>query len=95
KAKAIAGIKQDRQRQQLLQRAIQQNLSIREIRDEVREIKVAGDNSPTLTTTPTTSISDRITQLGKQAKRSKALQQPERRHEIDRLLDKLEYLLSE
>ncbi|HIK13782.1 MAG TPA: ParB/RepB/Spo0J family partition protein [Leptolyngbyaceae cyanobacterium M33_DOE_097] len=87
KAKAIASIKEDEVRASLLKKAIQHNLSIREIREKVRELKATSDQSKH------SIISTRFTNLGKQLKKSNALNHPDRCKEIEELLNRLEDLL--
>jgi len=94
KARAIAVVKDDGQRQQLLQQAIEQNLSIREIRVQIRTLKKMASEDQTSTVLPSTiSLPERFTQLNKQMRKSKVWEDPKRSQQIQSLLDKLEKLL--
>jgi len=94
KAKAIAGVKSDTQRQRLLEDAVKHNLPIRVIRDRIRESKIEKDGELKALNAVST-ISSRISQLSRKARQSTALGQAERRKEVELLLSRLEELLND
>jgi ParB family chromosome partitioning protein len=89
KAKAIAALKENRQRQQLLRKTIENNLSIREVRAHVRTIKEAGrlPDAKSL-------LSQQLNQLNQQLKKSTVCDDPKRLRKLESLLSDLEQLLS-
>lgn len=89
KAKAIAALKESRQRQQLLRKTIENNLSIREIRAQVRTIKEAGQIPDAKRL-----LSQRLSQLNQQLKKSTVCNDPKRLRKLESLLSDLEQLLS-
>jgi ParB family chromosome partitioning protein len=90
KAKAIAQVKEDDARGQLLEEAIEQALSLTEIRDRVKALK-----SPVTEETPEAEdIQKRVAKVGRLSKRSEALEDPQTRQKVDKLLAQLEKLLS-
>ncbi len=93
KARAIASIKDDKQRQQLLQLAVEQNLSIREIRAQIRLLKKVASEAQSLSASGLMSLSERFDQLNKQIRKSKVCEDPKRSQQIQSLLDKVEKLL--
>lgn len=90
KAKAIAALKENKQRQQLLRKTIENNLSIREVRSQVRTIKEAG-------TIPDAKrlVSQRLSQLNQQLKKSTVCDDPKRLRKLESLLNDLEQLLDQ
>ncbi len=90
KAKAIATLKESKQRQQLLRKTIDNNLSIREVRSQVRTIKEAKavPDSKQL-------LSQRFNQLSQQLKKSTICDDPKRLRKLESLLNDLEQLLSQ
>lgn len=93
KAKAIARIKEENQRQDLLQKAVNKNLSIREIRSEV---KARQKLEPTQNQKESRilSIPDRLVELARKMKKNKVWQHPSRSAEIEELLKKLEEVVT-
>lgn len=90
KAKAIAQLKDDDARGQLLEEALEQALSLSEIRDRVKALK-----SPRREETPgAEDIQKRVTKLSKLSKRPEALEDPLTREKVDKLLGQLEKLLT-
>ncbi len=89
KAIAIARVKDEQQRSQLLETAIAENLSLSEIKARIKEIK------PTLETTPERMLVERFTEIGKRLRQTKAWSAPKKRERITKLLDELEKLTSE
>lgn len=88
KAQAIAWLKDEDQRQELLQTAITQNLSLTEIKEQIAEIKSKQTIAPTADQSP--PIRNRIDAALRQVKRSKALDDPKKQRKIERLLAQLE-----
>lgn len=88
KARAISKVKDDSQRQQLLNEVIEQKLSLQKLRERIKALS----NSSSLPVTPT-SLPDRFATLGKQIQKTKAWEDPKKAKQIQSLLDKLEKLL--
>lgn len=88
KARAISKVKDDSQRQQLLNEVIEQKLSLQKLRERIKALS----NSSFLPATPT-SLPDRFATLGKQIQKTKAWKDPKKAKQIQSLLDKLEKLL--
>ncbi|WP_434057620.1 ParB/RepB/Spo0J family partition protein, partial [Arthrospira platensis] len=86
KAKEIAKLKSEEERLALLEKAIAQKLTLRQVQKLVRESKVSE-----LPDQLETEISD----LAKQFRRSKARLSPQKRSEIEGLLKRLKLLLYE
>ncbi len=94
KARAIAAIKDDQQRHQLLQQAIQQNLSIRELRTQIRVLKqTTSEDQSSTTSASISSLPERFVQLNEEMCKSKVWEDPKKSQKIQSLLDKLEKLL--
>jgi len=92
KAKAIASLKEDRHRQQLLKKTIESNLPIREIRNQVRVIKERSD-SPDSRFDQKQILLQRFEQLNQRLKRSRVWEESKRSRKVDQLLNELEKLL--
>jgi ParB family chromosome partitioning protein len=92
KAKAIASLKEDRHRQQLLKKTIESNLPIREIRNQVRVIKEQSD-SPDLRFDQKQILLQRFEQLNQRLKKSRVWEEPKRSRKVEQLLNELEKLL--
>ena len=88
KARAISKVKDDSQRQQLLNEVIEQKLSLQKLRERIKALS----NSSSLPATPT-SLPDRFATLGKQIQKTKAWKDPKKAKQIQSLLDRLEKLL--
>lgn len=90
KAKAIAKIKNKEQRKQLLTLAIEEHLSTRSIRQEVKKI----ENSDSSEETPLVEPSQRMEQVTKRIKKEKPWDQaPEKWKKIENYLQAIEELL--
>lgn len=91
KAKAIAQVKDDDARSQLLTEAIEQGFSLSEIRERVKALK-----APTVTEEAPLAedIQKRAAKLGRLSKQSSALDDPEKRQRASQLLAQLEKILS-
>ncbi|MEP0755219.1 ParB/RepB/Spo0J family partition protein [Trichocoleus sp. Lan] len=88
KAKAIAVLKDEVLRQQLLETAITLDLSLAQIRERVKEQKQSPEQDLA------ESIAVRMTTASKIAKKSKALNDPKKRKKLESLLAQIEVLLS-
>lgn len=88
KARVIAKVKDESVRQRLLNEAMEQKLSLEKIRFL---IKSASNTDSSLLEQH--SLSDRLTNITKQIKKTKAWSEPRKEKQIKTLLDKLEKLL--
>jgi ParB family chromosome partitioning protein len=91
KAKAIARLKEKTERTALLQAAIAQNLSLKEIRDRVlasRQLDRPSDRQAN----PEQSLKSRLTATYQRAQKSKIWQNPKKQKQLEKLLLKLEKL---
>lgn len=93
KAQAIARLKDEDQRRELLQIVITQNLSLAEIKQQIAEVK--SNRTVASTTNQTQMIRDRIDIALRQVKRSKFLNDPKKQRKIERLLTQLEAIVAE
>lgn len=88
KARAISKVKNPGQRQQLLEEAINQKLSLQKIRERIRSLssstKMHFDGQP---------IPDRLVTLTQHIQQTRAWEDPKKAQQIQLLLDKLERLL--
>lgn len=91
KARTIARVKDEQQRDTLLEQTITQSLSLNEIKAKVKEAKV----DPTLEIMPEQVLISRMGDLTKRLKRSKACSDRKKRERITKLLDELERLTAE
>ena len=91
KAKAIARVKDEQQRDALLKEAIAQGLSLTEIKAKVEEVKVDSVSEPA----PEQVLIGRMGELTKRLKKSKAWEDRKKRDRITKLLDELERLTGE
>lgn len=90
KAKAIAQVKDVDARSQLLEEAIEQALSLSEIRDRVKALK-----TPVAEEAPgAEDLQKRVAKLGRLSKQSSALGDPQKRQKVSRLLAQIEKILS-
>lgn len=91
KARTIARVKDEQQRDVLLEQAIAQGLSLTEIKAKVNEAKVDSDPEPA----PEQVLIGRMGELTKRLKKSKAWEDRKKRDRITKLLDELERLTGE
>ena len=91
KARTIARVKDEQQRDELLEQAIAQNLSLNEIKVRVKELKPDSDSEATLEQV----LVSRMTEITKRLKKSKAWNERKKRDRLTRLLDELERLTGE
>lgn len=91
KGRAIARVKDEQQRHQLLKDAIKRNLSLNEIKARINSLKV--DAEPEAT--PEQILSSRMAAIAKRLKTSKAWSERKKRDRITKLLDELDRLTEE
>ena len=91
KARMIARVKDEQQRNTLLEQVIAQNLSLNEIKIRFKEAK----SGLTLEAAPENVLFDRMTKITKRLKKSNAWAERKKRDRITRLLDELERLTEE
>ncbi len=87
KARAIASVKDDKQRSEILEKAIAEDMSLSEIKRLIQEMR-----SPD-TATPTVTLSDRYSDIGKRLKSAKVWDDTKKRKKLEKLLNDLEQLL--
>lgn len=88
KARTIGKVKDDTQRQQLLDEALASKLSLQKIRERIKALSTDDFPLPT-----PQSLPSRLTTLTKQIQKTKAWEDPKKAKQIQSLLDKLEKLL--
>lgn len=88
---AIARIKDDHQRKAILEQAITQDLSLKEIKALIQASKPVVE----IENTPEQMLVVRMTDIAKRLKRSKAWQQKKTRDRITKLLNELEQYAEE
>ncbi len=86
KAKAIAKLKVESERQTLLEEAIAESLSLKQIRERIRATKLSTEKE---------ELQTRMEAIPKKIKKLKAWDDPDKRSQIESLLKELEALLSE
>jgi ParB family chromosome partitioning protein len=96
KAQAIARVKDEEQRAELLEQAISENLSLSEIRQQVEQLKAMeqteqGDEP----VEPAQQLKHEFKQLSKEAGRSRAWSNPKKQKKLRKLLDELKALIEE
>lgn len=91
KARTIARVKDEQHRNELLEQAIAQNLSLNEIKEKAKESKA--DSEPEVM--PEQMLARRMGELTKQLKKSKVWNNRKKRDRITKLLDELERLTGE
>ena len=80
KAKAIAKVKDEKQRAKLLEVTITCNLSLNQIKDKIKELSESGETK--------TSLKERISNTFSRLKTSKAFNDPKKKQKIEKLLEK-------
>lgn len=90
KAVAIARLKDDSVRQDLLNRAIQNNLSLNQIRAAINDLRT----EPPPATDQRSHLSTRLKKLYQSAQKSQALEDPAKQRKLAKLLDQLESLMN-
>lgn len=91
KARTIARVKNEQQRDELLKQAIAQNLSLNEIKVWIKESNP--DSNPEAT--PQQALVGRMTEITKRLKKSKAWNERKKQDRLKKLLDELEHLIGE
>lgn len=90
KARAIARVKDDKQRKALLKEAIAQNFSLTQIKDRVKNLKHQSSNS-----IEQNSLKSRLDDAYRCSKRSTAWDDPKKQKRIEKLLTELEKIFSD
>lgn len=91
KGKVIAQVKDEAERQKLLEKAVEQGLSLSQIRERVKALKPVEDPKKL---PGAEEVRKRVGSLNRLSKKSAALDDPTTREQVDKLLAKLEKLLS-
>ncbi|WP_242065769.1 ParB/RepB/Spo0J family partition protein [Nostoc paludosum] len=86
KARAIARIKNEEQRRDLLRIAIVQNLSLSQIKQKIQELNVNANENPN-------SYVQKYSQIGQQLKKANIWNDPNKRAKLDNLLSQIQDLL--
>ncbi|MBE9210352.1 ParB/RepB/Spo0J family partition protein [Nostoc sp. LEGE 06077] len=86
KARAIARIKNEEQRRDLLKIAIVQNLSLSQIKQKIQELNVNAKENPN-------SYVKKYSQIGQQLKKANIWNDPDKRAKLDNLLSQIQDLL--
>ncbi|MBD1865179.1 MULTISPECIES: ParB/RepB/Spo0J family partition protein [Trichocoleus] len=92
KARAIARIQDEQKRQEILEEAIAQNLSLAQIKERVASLKTASAESTSSTQHSLKSVLDNAYRL---SKRSKVWNNSKKQKRLEKLLTELENLFSE
>ena len=92
KARAIARIKDDKQRKSLLKVAIDQDLSLSQIKEKIAKLKTAEAKGKGGSTDKTATYPQRLKEIYTKAKKVESWDDPEKAKEVDELLEKLEKL---
>jgi ParB family chromosome partitioning protein len=88
KALAISRLRDDEQRQEVLQTAIAENLSIREIRDRIKQV-----SQPQAPTPQPSDFMRRFGAVNRQLKRTKVWEDQKKRDRLEKLLKEIEELV--
>ncbi|MEP0958510.1 ParB/RepB/Spo0J family partition protein [Microcoleus sp. FACHB-1515] len=91
KARSIARVKNEQHRDELLEEAIDQSLSLNEIKVRIKESKPDAGSE----TTPEQALIARMSEITKRLKKSKSWSERKKRDRIVKLLDELERLAGE
>lgn len=92
KGRAIAQVKDESFRQQLLEEAVTQGLSLNQIREKIKALKSPESPQPPL---EAEELREQLGKLNRLSKKSKALENPKTRQQVEKLLSQLQDLLSE
>jgi ParB family transcriptional regulator, chromosome partitioning protein len=95
KARAIAAVKDSDARSELLYQAIENDWSIRAIRNQIQSVKSQSDVSRSDTLLKEIPVPKRISQLSQRITRSKVLSNPKTAKKIESLLREIELLVTE
>ncbi len=91
KAKAMAAVKQEKERDHLLQEAIAAGLSLSEIKERVKKLNQTEVSQRSKTAT----LKEQVEQTYRLLKKSKAWADPQKQKKLSRLLTQIEALLSD
>jgi ParB family transcriptional regulator, chromosome partitioning protein len=94
KARAIARVKDESVRIELLQTAIDYNLSLSEIKQKVKEIEQESSSQPS-SPTESTSLKERVDDTWRRFKKAKVWDDPKKKARIEKVLAQLEALMKE
>jgi ParB family chromosome partitioning protein len=86
KARAIARVKDEQQRAELLNQVITKNLSLNEIKQLIKDLQ-------SIESTPEKTLSERYSLVGKRLKSAKVCDDSKKRKRLEKLLLELEQLL--
>jgi ParB family chromosome partitioning protein len=92
KARAIARIKDDKQRKKLLNESIEQNLSLTQIKDRVGKLKTNQSKEKGSSPDKNVAYPQRLKDIYTKAKKIKSWDDPEKAEKLEELLEKLENL---
>lgn len=87
KARAIARLKDEAQRKDLIQEAIKQNLSLSQIKERIKSLTLVASTPPT--------ASDRLALVSQKLKGNKLVEEPKKQKRLEKLLQELEALVGE
>jgi ParB family transcriptional regulator, chromosome partitioning protein len=93
KARAIARIKDDKQRKSLLKIAIDQDLSLSQIKEKIAKLKTAEAKGKGGSVDKTATYPQRLKDIYTKAKKVKSWDDPEKQQEFEVLLENMEKLL--
>lgn len=89
KARAIARIKDEKHREDLLNQTITENLPLSQIKIQIKEIQ------PELELSPEKTVAQRLSEIGKRVQKSKIWSDRKKRDRITKLLDELDKLTTD
>ncbi|BAZ08237.1 ParB family protein [Calothrix sp. NIES-4071] len=92
KACAIAKVKDEDARGQVLEKAINEDLSLAKIKELIQQF---GKQKPNIDVAPHKVISQRYTDIGKRLKQAKVLEDAKKRKKVEKLLNDLEKLIED
>ncbi|MBW4501985.1 MAG: ParB/RepB/Spo0J family partition protein [Scytonema hyalinum WJT4-NPBG1] len=93
KAKAIAGIKDQAQRKSLLKKAISQDLSLSQIKEQISKIKFAETKGKGGSDNSTKTYASRMKEIYTKTKKMKSWDDPDKQKQFEALLEQMEKLL--
>ena len=93
KARAIARVKDDKQRKSLLKEVVSQDLSLSQIKEKIAKLKSAEEKRKGSATDKSASYPQRLKEIYSRAKKIKAWDDPEKQKEFEELLEKMEKLV--
>lgn len=95
KARAIAGLKDDEERSQLLAQAIEQDWSIRAIRDQIRAAKKSSSQSSEISVQSDLPLPERLGNLRQRLTRSRILQNAKHEKKVASWLSAIEAYIAQ